>query len=110
MKHVLIRLMLAVVATASLASCAQQPVSTTQEVDNRPQVSFTYTDPAIAEYDLYIDGAAYGQVGDYMHPERALQVISGPHLIEVKRDSTVIFSTKVHYSENTDYTVKVVSQ
>lgn len=110
MKNLFISLSIALFAVVSLSGCAKQPVSMTQEVDNRPTVSFSYSDEAIADYSLYIDGANYGQVEDYMHPERSVRVIPGAHLIEVRNGETVIFTTEVHYSENTHYTVKVIQQ
>lgn len=88
-----------------LAACAQQPTRMTQINNDAPTVNFTIADPSGLE--LFVDGISYGTLAQYLAPNKAVELISGEHLVEVKRNGNTIYSEKHYFSESTHRTLEL---
>lgn len=84
-----------------LSGCVQTPTEDGYTVDLRPAISFIPRDKTqdTTAYTVYVDNLNMGSASQYLDKEAALRLLSGSHLIEVKRNSETVFSTKVYLGD-----------
>lgn len=87
----------ALVVLVTLSGCVKQPTRNEQTVDMRPAISFTPKSKSqvAASYSVYVDNLDMGDAAQFITGESALRVLSGTHLIELKRGDDTVLSNKV---------------
>lgn len=99
------QLLVLFLCTMVLVGCTKQPTEFTSVVDDSPTASFNVPDSS--DLTLWVDGISYGKLALYEYPSRALKLIPGQHVIEVRRDQQVIFKEKHYFSEATHRTIDI---
>lgn len=90
-------------------SCVNQPVQTTQVVDDRPQITIVWnhdTVDADSAY-LFVDGQNFGPVSNFKYPTHSTHILIGEHFIEIKSNRQVIYSKQDYFGENQSYQLEV---
>jgi len=84
-----------------LSGCVQQPTQSEYTVDLRPAISFIPKNDTqnTAAYTIFVDNLDMGPASEYLHEQAALRVLSGSHLIEIKRDQETVFRSKVYLGD-----------
>lgn len=98
-------LLIVCISLMMLSGCAKQPTRFTQIEDTSPTVNFKVEQANGLE--LWVDGLAYGAVEQYLYPNKALSLLPGQHLIEVRRGGRVVFSEQMYLSPSTYRTIEV---
>ncbi|WP_194755490.1 hypothetical protein [Aliidiomarina indica] len=98
-------LLILCISLVVLGGCAKQPSRFTEIQDTSPTVNFKVQQPAGLE--LWVDGLAYGALEQYVYPNKALSLLPGQHLIEIRHGGRVVFSEQVYFSQGTYRTIEV---
>lgn len=88
-----------------LVSCAKQPTQFTSVVDSSPTANFKAMDTT--GMTLFVDGVNYGSLDQYVYPERAVTLIPGQHVIQIRKNDVVVFTEDVYFSEATHRTIEI---
>lgn len=90
-------------------SCVNQPIQTTQVVDDRPEISIVWEHNAVDEDSayLFVDGQNFGPVSKFTYPDHSTHILIGEHLIEIKTNNQVIYSKQDYFGESQSYQLEV---
>ncbi|RUO62222.1 hypothetical protein [Pseudidiomarina insulisalsae] len=99
------KLIISAVMALTLIACAKQPTRMTEVVNDAPTANFKVANSAGLE--LWVDGVSFGALEQYSYPERAVELVPGEHLIEVRRNGQVIYSQRIYFSEATHRTLEI---
>ena len=89
----------AVAGLTALAGCTQMPTEKQGISDLRPQISFTWTDPAMASAQVSVDGLAMGEAGQYLAGRAALRVLPGSHELKVVWQGRTLLSERIYLGD-----------
>ncbi|HEY7774672.1 MAG TPA: hypothetical protein VIC26_15920 [Marinagarivorans sp.] len=105
------RILVLAVVISFCMGCVNNPVSTTEVIDDRPRLTFDASalGKELSRYQLVIDGVNYGSITQYLKDESSLRIVPGNHVVDVQLDGQSIFSKTVYLGENTTRVVKVVA-
>ncbi|CUA87370.1 hypothetical protein [Pseudidiomarina woesei] len=105
MKHNILIMAAVLVTVVSLTGCAKHPTKMTTVVNDAPTVNFNVADST--GLSLWVDGVSYGPLEQYQYPNKSVELISGEHRIEIRRGTSVIYSEKHYFSEQTHRTLEI---
>lgn len=96
-------------AVLSLTACVTAtPIETQNTVDDRPLLFFVSDNAAPADgLDIYIDGLYMGKAADFVNMKKGLAVVSGTHIVEIRRGSSVVTTEKVYLGSGTNKTLPI---
>lgn len=83
--QVLTLAMAAMLAGSVLVSGCSLPTEQAKVVDTRPMISFKAQNGSLSGAQVYVDGIHVGAATDYPEGKEGLRVLSGTHVIELKR-------------------------
>lgn len=108
-KIVISRFLTTFLAIIWLAGCVTaKPVETQSTVDDRPLLFFVSDRPGAAEgLDIYIDDLYMGKASEFINIKKGLAVVSGTHIVEVRRNGNVVMSEKVYLGSGTNKTLPI---
>ena len=94
--------------SALVTGCTQMPTEKQGVADLRPQISFIWTDPAMAAARVMVDGLPMGEVGQYPAGRAALRVLAGPHDLQVVLQGRTVLAKRIYLGDgvNKAYTLK----
>jgi hypothetical protein len=98
------RSLTAALLCTALSACAL-PQTTVTSGSLKPSLMVT---GAPSDAVLYVDGLAMGQASQFDGHPRVLAVLQGPHLVEVREGSTVLYHDKVFLSNGETRDVKLL--
>lgn len=92
---------LTALALVLLGACIQLPTEKQEVADLRPQISFSFADPADepGAYQVFVDGLDMGKAEAYVAGRNALKVLSGTHLIRIDRDGRSVLQQQVYLGD-----------
>lgn len=83
-----------------LAACVKQPTLSENVVDDRPAITFKSQSGALRPGDeVYVDNLPVGDAWRYQSSKAALRILSGSHLIEVKRNGEIVFEQTIYVGD-----------
>ena len=81
-------------------ACVKQPTSSEKVIDDRPAITFKSQSGALRPGDeLYVDNLPVGDAWRYQSGRSALRILSGSHLIAVKRNGETVFEQTIYVGD-----------
>lgn len=94
-------------ASLSLSACVQMPTEKQQVVDLKAQVSFAYTNAALANAQVVVDGLPMGVAGSYQAGVAALKLKPGTHHIQVNLGAQRLLDEKIYVGDGVSKTFDI---
>ncbi len=89
----------AVAGAALMAGCTQMPTEKQGVSDLRPQISFSWSDAALAQAQVFVDGMAMGQAVQYPEGRASLRVLPGTHDLQVVLQGRTLLSERIYLGD-----------
>lgn len=87
------------VTMTALAACVQLPTEKQSVVDQRPQISFRFTDAALVDARVLVDELDAGRLGDFQDGKASLRILPGTHVIKVLRGGTLLLNERAYLAD-----------
>lgn len=92
------------VSSAFLSGCTQMPTERQGVADIRPQISFRYEQPEIAQARVNINGIELGQAGSYRAGTASLTLIPGTHQLRITLGDRLILDERFYVADGVNKT------